>query len=104
MNRLVSRRPARRAPRTVVARHTPRGDLHFVGKIDNLLQRGHLVMVSRCGCSGFVSVTRNGPMFLVRNIVDEPIGSYATLSQAIAALDRYDEDDQGRDGDTGSAA
>lgn len=103
MSRLVSRRPARRAPRTVIPRHTPRGDLHFVGRIDNLLQRGHLVMVSRCGC-GFVSVAKNGPLFLVRDVFDEPIGSYATLAAAIAALDAYDEDDQEHNGDTGSAA
>ena len=104
MSRLVSRRPARRAPRTVIPRHTPRGDLHFIGKIDNLLQRGHLVLVSRCGCSGFISVARNGTLFLVRDGIDYPIGSYGTLSEAIAALDAYDEDDQEHDGDTGSAA
>ena len=103
MSRLVSRRPIRRAPRTVVPRHTPRGHEHFVGKIDNLLHRGHLVMVSRCGCSGFVSVARNGSLFLVRDVLDEPIGSYGTLSEAIAALDAYDEDDQVHDS-AGSAA
>ena len=103
MSRLVSRRPARRAPRTVIPRHTPRGHDHFLGRLDNLLERGHLVMVSRCGC-GFVSITRNGSMYLVRGVFDEPIGSYSTLSAAVAALDAYDEDDETRDGDTGSAA
>ncbi len=100
MSRLVSRRPARRAPRTVVPRYTPRGDEHFIGKIDNLLERGHLVLVSRCGCA-FLSVVKNGTLYLVRDGFDEPIGSFKTLSAAVAALDGH-EDDQ--DDDDGAAA
>ena len=90
VSRLVSRRPTRRALRTIVQRYTPRGDLHFLGKVDSLLQRGHLVMVLRCGC-GFLSMAKNGSRYLVRDADDWPIGSFETLSQAIAALDAHDE-------------
>lgn len=60
-------------------------------------------MVSRCGC-GFVSIAKNGTLYLVRGVFDEPVGSFQTLAQAVAAVDAYDEDDQDSDDDTGSAA
>ena len=98
MSRLVSHRPAGRAPRSVIPRFTPRGDEHFLGRLDSLLERGHLVMVSRVGC-GFLSIVKNGTRYLLRDDDDFPIGSYGTLTHAVAALDAHVED-----GGTGDAA
>lgn len=104
MSRLVSRRPTRRAPRSVVSRHHPQGDEHFFGKVDNRLERGHVVMVSRGRC-GFLTIVKNGMRYLVRDGIDYPIGTFSTLSAAVAALDGYIvECDEDSGDDAGSAA
>ena len=98
MSRLISGRPGRRPPRTVVQRHTPRGDEAFLDKVDSWLQRGHVVVVSRFR-SPFVSIVENGSHYLLRKDDDLPIGTFTTLTQAVAALDAHVED-----GGTGDAA
>ena len=99
MSCLVTRRPIRRTPRVVVSRHSPRGAEHFLGKIDNRLERGFCVMVSQCR-TPFRSIVKNGVRYLVRDGIDYPIGTFETLSEAVAALDGYVADCEGDSSDS----
>lgn len=90
MSRLVSRRPPKRAPIKVLARHRPSGDLRFFDEVRGLAERGIAVRILRCQFP-FYDVVLNGVMWMARNDEGTPIGSFETVEQAVAAGDEYDQ-------------
>lgn len=89
----MSRRYAFRRPSVkILARHAPRGDRRFLDEVQALAERGVVVRVCRFQLPLY-DIILNGPKWLARKDDGEPLGTFQTIEEAVAAGDRYDGSD-----------